>query len=172
MGFMIELKMRWEMTKEELRKKIFIIVGIWFSLAAIIAITDELWRYLDIGYKDILYGSILGPIADFIAFIPTIFLLYQLFKKFENKFIRVLLTAFLIPFTNLIYFYAEALLKGPEYSLYIGYFAVFVTLPVIFLTALCTPKSVLPIKWYVILTDILMAIFGWIMIMICPIWMD
>ena len=49
----------------------------------------------------------------------------------------------------------------------IGFFTLLGTLPIVSMTALCCPKSILPFKWYIILTNILMAVLGWIMILIC-----
>lgn len=159
------IRKRWKMKISELSKKIFIITAIWLLSCFIISILAD--RYLMENFNSFLPSLILSPIGCCIAFIPTIFLLYFLFKKVINKFKRVLLTAFLIPFTNMIYFFVEMHLPDPIFSLFLGFYSLYATLPIVFITALLTPKSILPIKWYVILTDVLMWIFGWIMIYIC-----
>lgn len=77
----------------------------------------ELWKTLPwaFGYKDSLYTFIYAPIGSFIVFLPTIILLYFLFKKIKNYYARVILTAFLIPFTNMIYFFIEGKFLGESF---------------------------------------------------------
>mgnify|MGYP002868537460 FL=1 len=69
---------------------------------------------------------------------------------------------------SMVYFFIEQkFLTKPMVSMFIGFYTLAETLPIIFMTALFTPKTILPYKWYIILTDIVMAVFGWIMIRLC-----
>lgn len=161
---------RYKMFTNEKTKNIFIVIAIWWTLSVIMALMGELWKTLPwaFGYKDALYSFIFAPIGSFIVFLPTIILLYFLFKKIKNYYARVILTAFLIPFTNMIYFFIEGKFLGESFfSMIIGFFTLCGTLPIVSATALCCPKSILPFKWYIILTNFLMAVLGWIMILIC-----
>ena len=81
---------------------------------------------------------------------------------------RILLTAFIIPFTNLIYLFIEHFCFNSDYISYsIGFCTLFVTIPLYFITALCIPKSILPIKWEIIKMVIITAIFGVVLIILC-----
>lgn len=105
------------------------------------------------------------PLIVILAFLPTIIILYFLFKIIKNINSRILLTAILIPFTNLIYLFIEHFKYDFElYSEIIGGISLFVVLPLIFTAALFSPKKLLPYKWEIIKTDILMIIFGIVLI--------
>ena len=156
------------MIKNDKTRNIFIIILGWWILSIVMSIIGELLKWSV--YKDSIRAFVLAPIGCCIAFSPTILLLHFLFKKKENKYVRVLMTAFLIPFTNMIYFYFTKLIGAEvlnDFSMLLGFFTVFAAIPIAFVTSLCLPKSILPFKWYIILTNILMEIFAWIMIFIC-----
>lgn len=147
----------------ERTKNILKIMEIWFG---IILILMTLWGFFVAHGElesiwEIFLVFIICSFGFFIVFFPTILLLYFIFKKIQNKNLRILLTAFSIPFTNLIYLFIEHFCFGSEFnSNLIGFCTLFVTLPIAFLIGLCTPKSILPIKWGIIKTVILTAIFG------------
>ena len=102
-----------------------------------------------------------------IIFSPAILVLYFLFKKIKNTKIRIVLTAFLIPFTNMVYYLIEnVLFRGDTIiTLVIGAYSLFSVLPLCFISTLFVPKKWLPIKWQIVITIMLMEIFGWLLIM-------
>lgn len=145
-----------EKTKNFLR-----IFGVWYVIAFVITIiADKQFLYMPwIGFS--LLIPVLVPLLLFLVFLPTIILLYFLFKIIKNKVLRMLLIAFAIPFTNLIYFLIGIILSfGKEFSLEIGSYSLFFILPTVFATALCLPKKWLSVKWEIVITSVLMWLFG------------
>lgn len=101
-------------------------------------------------------------VVSCIIFVPAIITLYFLFKKIQCIKYRIILTAFIIPFNNLVYLFIEHFYFRSEIiSSFIGFYALFIILPIIFITTLCIPKSLLKFKWEIINTNILTYIFGW-----------
>ena len=139
------------------------ILSIWFGIVLVLTF---LWCYFVSQYDfssmaGIFLVLIICSLGFFIVFSPLILALYFLFKKIKNKYLRILLVAFLIPFTNLIYLFIEHFCFNSDfYSNLIGFFTLFCTIPLYSITALCIPKSILPIKWDIITTTVLTAIFG------------
>jgi len=120
------------------------------------------WHYFS--YSFLLL--VISPILAALIFLPSIIVLYFLFKKIKNPNSRMVLTAFIIPFNNLIYFAAGCFINDSFwlFSMITGICMLFYFLPSVLITVLCTPKSWLPQKKYFIFTNILMGIFGWILI--------
>ena len=159
------------MIKNDKTRNIFIIILGWWILSIVMSIIGELLKWSV--FKDSICVFVFAPIGCCIAFLPTILLLHFLFKKNKNKYVRVLMTAFLIPFTNMIYYFAMELIGAKvlnSFVIILGIYIVLVAIPIAFVTSLCLPKSILPFKWYIILTSILMEIFAWRMIFICSLY--
>ena len=158
----------------EKTKNILKILEIWYIVRFILCI---IWC-LCVGHNNLLnikdfLGSllfcILEPICLLVftalAFLPAIIVLYFLFKKIKNINLRIILIAFIIPFTNLIYYIIEHFLIDFEiFSMIIGFYTLFVFLPTALIVTLCAPKSILPFKKEFIKANILMGIIGWILI--------
>ena len=107
-----------------------------------------------------------------IAFLPTIVGLYFLFKKFKGTKTRIFLTAFLILFSNMIYYFIEYFITNNtdcHISMFIGFYAIFFLLPSLLLATLFVPKSLLPFKIEAIKTLSLMFLIGWILIVVSTI---
>lgn len=66
----------------------------------------------------------------------------------------------------MIYYFTEYFIYKDKYdiSLIIGFWALFVVLPLFGLTSLFIPKSLLPIKQKVLWTIVLMEIIGWVLV--------
>ncbi len=113
---------------------------------------------------------LIAPFAFALVFLPAILLLWFLFKKIKNPYWRCALIALLIPLNNSIYYIIEynpnipfTFTQAPvNYTVIIGICSLCWILPLAFITFLLTPKSIFKIKWYAVLTTILMFIFGWI----------
>lgn len=148
------------------------ILSIWFGI--ILVLTFLWWCFVpQYGFcsaVEFFLLLIFCSLGFFIVFWPLIYVLYFLFKKIKNKCLRILLVSFLIPFTNLIYLFIEHFCFNSDFiSNIIGFSSLFCTIPLCFITALCTPKFILPIKWEIIITTVLTAIFGIGLIMLSDI---
>ena len=153
-------------------KNILKIAGIYYLVSFL---TVSLFNLIDNNFAITtvftnLWQNLLFPIIAaglfVIIFSPAILILYLLFKKIKNIKARIVLTAFLIPFTNLIYLLIEQIFWGYNaiISFIIGFCALFAVLPLIFIVAAVIPKKLLPIKWFIVITVILTEIFGWILV--------
>ena len=154
--------------------KILKIYGIWYLIVSFICFLLGFFDYgNDIDIMKIL--SIIGysiqisfaiPVLSALVFSPAISVLYLLFKKIKNVIARIFLVAFIVPFSNMIYYLTEYFIYKDRYgiSLIIGFWALFVVLPLFGLTSLFIPKSLLPIKQKVLWTIVLMEIIGWILV--------
>lgn len=100
----------------------------------------------------------------FLIFSPVIIALYFLFKKIKNSKIRIFMTAFLVPFLNLIYLLIENCFGDGWFSCTIGFSMLLVFLPQIIIIILCIPKKNLPLKYKMSFTAFLMIVFGLIFI--------
>ncbi len=148
---------------KEKYKNILKILGIWLGVILIITFLFGcfLSRFDAEITGEFFWVLIISSFGFFIVFSPAILVLYLLFKKIRNKNLRILLTAFVIPFTNFIYLFIEYFCFNDNYKSYIiGLFTLCFTLPLFFIIGLCTPKSILPIKWNIVKTVVLTAIFG------------
>ena len=151
-------------------KNILKIIGIWFGV--ILILTFLWWFFFErTDFKSVLkYFLILvaSPIGFCVLFSPAILALYFLFKKIQNKNLRILLTAFLIPFNNLIYLAVGHFFYDDLESLSVtaGFISLFMFLPVALVATFCIPKSLLPFKKEAILTNILMWFIGWGLIIV------
>jgi len=157
-----------EKTKNILKKILLILFGIILLLPFMYLCLAGL---LTLPYR---YGLLLLLLicffGFFIVFFPSILVLYLIFKKVKSINFRILLIAFVIPFTNLLYLIIEHLCFNSNlYSYVIGFCSLFISLPLYYIIALCTPKSILPVKWIVIKTIILTAIFGVVLILLSDI---
>lgn len=162
----------------EKTKNILKVAGIWYGITFVLSLVLgyflyswseeiytlktnlEIWAYATL-------APILIPIITCIIFSPAIILLFFLFKKIKNIDCRILLIAFFIPFTNLIYFIIENLNNNtPFLSLIIGGNTLFTLLPLIFIVTFCTPQKLLPIKWEIIKTSCFTGLLGWFFIIL------
>ena len=90
----------------------------------------------------------------------------------KNK--KILLTAFAVPFINMVIYLLEFSLNCKEdselnigyYSEFFGFFAIFYIVPFLLFLSLILPKKILKFKIEAIKTLSLMWIFGWILIFI------
>ena len=149
------------------------IAGLWLGIISIVSIIYNCFNCSSIyTVKDFLHSvgeGILLPFAilgeTLPIFIPTIIILYFLFRKFKGYKTRIWLVSFLIPFTNMVYFFIDAIKTGDGISSQmIGFWAIFFILPMITVLTLFTPKSLLSIKSEILKTCGLMFAFGWILI--------
>lgn len=154
----------------EKTKNILKIIGIWFGVNLILTF---LWWYFfeRTDFKSVLENFLIlvaSPIGFCILFSPAIIALYFLFKKIQNKNLRILLTAFLIPFNNLIYLAIGHFFYNDLEALSIlgGFASLFMILPIALVVTFCIPKSLLSFKKEAIFTNILMWFFGWGLIFI------
>ena len=154
-------------------KNILKIAGIYYFVSFIIVYLFDLFNnnfaittvFTNI-WQNLLFPMVAAGLFV-IIFSPAILVLYFIFKKIKNIKIRIVLTAFLIPFTNMVYYLIEnVLFRGDTIiSLVIGAYSLFVILPLSFISTVFIPKKWLPIKWQTLITVILMEIFGWLLIM-------
>ena len=90
----------------------------------------------------------------------------------KNK--KILLTAFVVPFINMVIYLIEFSLNCREdselnfgyFSEFFGFYAIFLIVPFLLFLSLILPKKILKFKIEAIKTLILMWIFGWILIFI------
>ena len=88
----------------------------------------------------------------------------------KNK--KILLTAFIVPFINMLIYLIEFSLNCREdselnfgyYSEFFGFYAIFLIVPFLLFLSLILPKKILKFKIEAIKTLSLMWIFGWILI--------
>lgn len=157
------------------------IFGIWYGICFVLSL---IWA-LVVGGNDLitkdgiisaLIYCILEPVFLLLGFIivfsPTILVLYFLFKKITSIHKRILLAAFMVPFTNMIYWIIAHFWGDVIFPMFIGFLTLFMFLPSALIVTLCTPKSLLPLKKEFIVTNLLMGIFGWILIFISNIGED
>lgn len=155
------------------------IFSIWYVITFVLSLnlgyaiftgTDSLetfHEHLILWFYATIINPLLLPLIECLVFLPTIIILFFLLKKIKNTNLRILLISFSIPFTNLIYFVFESLNSWMAFtSLLIGAYALFILLPLIFITTICTPKNILPIKWDIIKTTCLTSIFGFILVIL------
>lgn len=117
---------------------------------------------------EIIKISVLSFLGFFVVFSPTILGLYFLFKKVQDKNYRILLTSFLIPFTNFIYFIIDKIYFKTDIPMLVGFCSLFFAIPTLFVLALSMPKSLFSplMKWYVIKTSVLMVVFGFCLMIV------
>ena len=90
----------------------------------------------------------------------------------KNK--KILLTAFIVPFINMVIYLIEFSLNCREdselnfgyFSEFFGFYAIFLIVPFLLFLSLILPKKILKSKIEAIKTLSLMWIFGWILIFI------
>ena len=89
----------------------------------------------------------------------------------KNK--KILLTAFTVPFINMVIYLIEFSLNCKEdselnfaYSELFGFYAIFLIVPFLLFLSLILPKKILKFKIEAIKTLSLMWVFGWILIFI------
>jgi hypothetical protein len=90
----------------------------------------------------------------------------------KNK--KILLTAFIVPFINMVIYLIEFSLNCKEdselnfgcYSEFFGFYAIFLIVPFLLFLSLILPKKILKFKIEAIKTLSLMWVFGWILIFI------
>ena len=90
----------------------------------------------------------------------------------KNK--KILLTAFIVPFINMVIYLIEFSLNCQEdyelnfgyFSEFFGFYAIFLIVPFLLFLSLILPKKILKFKIEAIKTLSLMWIFGWILIFI------
>ena len=161
----------------ENRKNILKIFGIWtlvnivsyFVFTFLTAIGTRNLKTFAEAIGAALVFAIVSPFIVLIVFLPAIIALYFLFKKVKDSLTRIYLIAFIIPFTNLIYLFIEHyFLIGSDgmISMTIGFIMLFMFLPLTLITTFCTPKIFLPIKKDMIITQLLLIVIGWIMVIL------
>lgn len=104
--------------------------------------------------------AVLGfPIA---IYMPTIILLYFLFRKIKEKELRMFLIVLLIPLTNFIYYVFEHFISSGQevLSIVLAAFLLFFELPTLFLASCILPKKILPFKKEIIVTTLFMFLFS------------
>ena len=90
----------------------------------------------------------------------------------KNK--KILLTAFIVPFINMVFYLIEFSLNCKEdsemnfgyFSEFFAFYAIFLIVPFLLFLSLILPKKILKFKIEAIKTLSLMWIFGWILIFI------
>ena len=90
----------------------------------------------------------------------------------KNK--KILLTAFIVPFINMVIYLIEFSLNCKEdsemnfgyFSEFFGFYAIFLIVPFLIFLSLVLPKRILKFKIEAIKTLSLMWVFGWILIFI------
>jgi hypothetical protein len=90
----------------------------------------------------------------------------------KNK--KILLTAFVVPFINMVIYLIEFSLNCKEdsemnfgyFSEFFGFYAIFLIVPFLLFLSLILPKKILKFKIEAIKTLSLMWFFGWILIFI------
>ena len=160
--------------KTQIALKIF---GIWWIVTFISYFV--FWFLFAIGnrnlksFLEIFVASIgftlLSPLAVLLIFAPAIVTVYFLFKKVKDSLTRIYLIAFIIPFTNLIYLLIEHyFIFGSDgmMSMFIGFFILFMFLPLTLITTCFIPKVWLPLKKDMITTQLLLITIGWIMVVL------
>ena len=149
------------------------ILGFWLGIISSVSVIYNCFNSIGVyTVKDFLHNVGEGILFPFVIlcevlpiFIPTIIILYFLFRKFKCSKARIFLISFLIPFTNMVYFFIDALKTGDGIaSQMVGFFAIFCVLPMTAVLTIFTPKSLLPIKFDILKTCGLMFVFGWILI--------
>ena len=162
-------------------KRILKIAGIWYLTSVICgfaAFFRAAYIFNDMSFskitewlQGIFFYPLMTPFLVVLIFLPAIFILYLLFKKIKNYIVRMVMTAFMIPFNNFIYFQLADNLNLHEYfeafTIGTGAIALFGILPVSFIASLIIPRVLLPIKRYVTGGIVLMFIFGWILAKFC-----
>ena len=149
------------------------IFGLWYIVCFSALLIYSCWSEMKFGNYNILseighslLAPIILPVLVLIIFLPAFIVLYFLFKKYKSVKARIFLTAFMFPFTNAVYYIIEHYTgDGIELtSMIIGFYSLFGILPLVFLTALCIPKSLFPYKKEAIITPIIMWFMGWLLI--------
>ena len=166
--FIKNLRQRIKESFNDENKRYLKIFGIWYGIAVFTAIAWIVFvefHNLNLGeFLSALACIIFSPFGMLVAFLPAIFALKFLFGKIQNIVARVVLTAVIIPFTNMIYFlighYLPRIDVIEPIALLLGFFAIFWFVPTAFLTALFMPKKLLPRKYICAGTLALMDFFG------------
>ena len=161
-------------------KRILKIAGIWYLTSVICglgyciydAVVSNMFLSGVIEWlKGIFFFPLVTPFLAVLIFLPAIFILYLLFKKIKNYIVRMVMTAFMIPFNNFVYFQLADKFNFhnslEEFVVLIGIYALYAVLPVSFIASLIIPRVLLPIKRYVMGSIVLMFIFGWILAIFC-----
>ncbi len=151
------------------------IFGIWYIVVFIVSMICIYFSHRQFGIYDIASEILIGilvpiiiPIVVSIIFFPALIALYFLFKKYKSIKARIFLVSFIFPFINAIYYIIERYIGDGSFaltSMIIGWYSLFVVLPLLFISILCMPKSLLPFKKEAIYTSIIMWIMGWFLIL-------
>lgn len=146
---------------------IFKVVGIWvgvfFICTSIFTVISEMFMPT-FNLFHLLFSIVAIPLACLVMFLylfidvlVAILILFLLFKKLKSIKVRMILTAFLVPFAIFIKcFLGYHILNFNDPISYIM-LAVFLT--VTFVAILCTPKTLISVKKEICTTCIIMGIF-------------
>ena len=110
--------------------------------------------------------SITSLFSFLIFFFPAIIGMYFVSKTNLNEWTKTLIYAFLIPFTNMVYYFA---LPSPFHGIaeYMGFISLFFGCPIIFTISILVPSKWYPHKKRLIAGTILMFLIAIILINIC-----
>ena len=165
--FTKELRQRINESLNDETKRYLKIFGIWYGVvvfSGILWLIPIHWHQpkIDEILSELAF-IIFSPFGLLVAFLPAILTLKFLFSKIQNIVVRVLLTAVIIPCTNMIYFFIGYLPNIDAIitiAVFLGFFAIFWFVPIAFLTALFMPEKLLPRKYICAGTLALMDVFG------------
>ena len=166
---MLKLK---NLLKNEKVQSVIILIGLFYIISSFLLIV--LFWDASVLKEIVPYWIILAPLP-FLVFTPTIAVLYcLLYRKKSNsniaKFIKLAITAFSIPFTNLFYMYIEHFMTcdRPFDTMLLGAVWLFLILPTILIVSIVIPKRFCKLKKEFIILAILMEVFGWGLIATIP----
>ena len=141
--------------------------GILFLFYIGIAIAISIFSLFVMSFLDAIFiiSSITSLFYLLILFIPAFIGMYFVSKTNLNELTKTLIYAFLIPFTNMVYY---LVLPSPTHEIteYIGFLSLFFCCPMIFTISILVPQKWYPNKKRLIIGTILMFCIGIILIWI------
>ena len=143
--------------------------GILFLFYFAIAILISIFSLFVMSFLDAIFivlSSITSLFFFLIFFLPAFIGMYFVSKTALNEWTKTLIYAFLVPFTNMVYYLA---LPSPNHSIaeYIGFLSLFFCCPIIFTISILVPPQWYPYKKRLIWGTILMFCIAIILIYIC-----
>ncbi len=136
-------------------------IGIAIAISIFSLVTGEFWVTIGAPISAIIY-----LLFFLLFFLPAFIGMYFVSKTNLNELTKTLIYAFLIPFTNMVYY---LVLPSPYHSIaeYIGFLSLFFCCPIIFIISILVPPQWYPHKKRLIVGTILMFCIAIILIMIC-----
>ena len=136
-------------------------IGISIAISIFALFTGEFWVIIGSPISAIIY-----LLFFMLFFFPGFIGMYFISKTNLNVQLKTLIYAFLVPFTNMVYYLA---LTSPNHSIaeYIGFLSLFFGCPIIFTISILVPQKWYPNKKRLIIGTILMFCIAIILIWIC-----